>query len=345
MPSSSPYRIGVLGAGWFASRRHIPEIVRHPDLHLAALCRRDESQLKSIRDQLAPDTPLYTDWRRMLAEAELDILLIATPHALHYEQAKAALEQGLHLILEKPMTVRSEEARELCQLAERQERKLAVALNPPYWAHCHRIRDCITNGELGNLEAVSMFWTGNAEFVFGEAPRPADLPGIVPPTMYRADPQLCGGGYLIDGGSHLLSEILFVTGQRAVTVQCQMDETPSDRRAVVTLVLENGAMVCVTCVGDSKSGGRRVSNLFAGSQGSIRVEGFDFLTTIERGSAAAETFRERDLPPIPGPVTNFVDALTGRATLFSPAEHGAQVVTVIEAAYRSASTGQTIRLQ
>lgn len=345
MPSSSPYRIGVLGAGWFASRRHIPEIVKHPDLQLAALCRRDEAQLKSIRDQLSPETPLYTDWRRMLAEANLDILLIATPHALHYEQAKAALERGLHLIVEKPMTVRSEEARELCLLAESQGVKLGVALNPPYWAHCHRIRDCITGGELGNLEAVSMFWTGNAEFVFGEAPRPADLPGIVPPTMYRADPELCGGGYLIDGGSHLISEVLFASGQSAVSVNCQMDQTPSNRRAVVTIVLENGAMVSVTCVGDSKRGSRRVSNLFAGSQGTIRVEGFDFLTTIERGSGEAERFYERDLPPVPGPVTNFVDALNNRAPLFSPAEHGAQVVAVIEAAYRSASTGQTVRLR
>jgi predicted dehydrogenase len=344
MRSSTPYRIGVLGAGWFASRRHIPEIVQHPDLQLAALCRRDEAQLKSIRDQLAPETPLFTDWREMLDKANLDILLIATPHALHYEQAKAALERGLHLLVEKPMTVRSEEARDLCRMADTQGALLGVALNPPYWAHCHRIREWITGGDIGKLEAVSIFWTGNAEYVFGSAPRPADLPGVVSPTMYRADPQLCGGGYFIDGGSHLISEILFVSGQRAVSVTCQMDATPSDRRAVVTMILESGALVSVICVGDSKSGGRRVSNIFAGSNGTIRVEGFDFRTTLERGAETQETFRERDLPSIPGPVTNFVDALSGRAPLFSTAQHGAQVVAVIEAAYRSAETGQTVRL-
>jgi predicted dehydrogenase len=280
----------------------------------------------------------------MIAEANLDILLIATPHSLHYEQAKTALENRIHVLLEKPMTIHAEEALSLCRLAERQGKLLSVALNPPFWAHCHKIREYIARGELGQLEAVSMFWTGNAEFVFGEAPKPSDLPGIVPPTMYRADPELCGGGYFIDGGSHLISEILFVSGQRAVSVSCQMDETPSDRRAVLTLRLEDGALVSVTCVGDSKSGSRRVSNIFAGSQGTIRVEGFDFTTMIERGSDMVETFRERDLPPVPGPVTNFADALIGRASLFSTADHGAQVVAVIEAAYQSASTGQTIRL-
>src|SRR6266496_4446293 len=130
-------RIGVIGAGWFASRRHLPDIVGHPELRLSALCRRNPDALQLLAGQFQPDA-VYSDWREMLDKRPLDAVLIATPHDLHYEHAKEALERGLHVLLEKPMTIRSDHARELCALARDRNRVLAVAVNPPYWAHCHR---------------------------------------------------------------------------------------------------------------------------------------------------------------------------------------------------------------
>lgn len=333
-------RIGVIGAGWFASRRHLPDIQTHPELTLAALCRRDREALALVAKRFAPEET-YTDWQEMLERCPLDAVVIATPHSLHYEPARAALERGIHVLLEKPMAVRAEEARALRDLAQEKGLILGVALNPPFWAHCHRIRGAIQAGRIGQIEAADLFWTGNAAYVFGEAPKPADLPGVVPPTMYRADPQLCGGGYLIDGGSHLVSELLWTTGLRAVRVACLVDRLPSDRRATLALGLENGAQATVICVGDSAHG-RRVRNTFAGSAGTITVEGFAFETTIHEAQGEPETFRESDLLPVAGPVANLVDAIRGRGPLFSPAEHGAHVTEVIEAAYISAETGRAV---
>jgi len=337
-------RIGVLGAGWFASRRHLPDIQKHPDVTLAALCRRDPEALARLRDHFRPERT-YTDWREMLETCPLDAVLIATPHALHYEQARAALERGLHVLLEKPMAIRSDEARDLRDLAMAKGRTLAVALNPPYWAHCHRMRGAIQAGRIGNVEAVDMFWTGNAAYVFGEAPKPADLPGLVPPTMYRADPDLCGGGYLIDGGSHLVSEVLWVTGMRATRVACLMDALPSDRRATLILTLENGASATITSIGNSGHAQRRVRNTFAGADGTITVEGFEFQTTIAVEGGQPETFLERDLLSVPGPVADFVHAIREHGTLAASPDHGVHVVEVIEAAYRSAMNGQTVSLE
>lgn len=338
-------RIGVLGAGWFASRRHIPDIQRNDGATLTALCRRDEQALGVLQDHFKPEKT-YTDWRRMLDECPLDAVLIATPHHLHYEPARAALERGLHVLLEKPMTVKAAEAREVRDLAAQKDRVLGVALNPPYWAHCHRIRGAIQSGKIGDIEAISLFWTGNAEYVFGEAPRPADLPGLVAPTLYRADPEQCGGGYFMDGGAHMISELLWVTGLRIVRVACLMDAVPSDRRIALSLTLENGAVATITSIGNSRAG-RRVRNSFGGSLGTITVEGFEFATTIvETGDTDDTTdhFREADLPPVAGPIANFVDAIRGHAPIASPAEHGVQVVEVLEAAYRSAETGQAVSI-
>jgi predicted dehydrogenase len=338
-----PLRIGVIGAGWFASRRHIPDVQKNEETVLSALCRRGQAALDRLAAHFG-GTQTYTDWQRMLEECPLDAVLIATPHHLHYEPARAALERGLHVLLEKPMTVRAEEALHLVELAAAKQRVLSVALNPPFWAHCHRMRRAIHAGRIGEVESVSMSWTGNAEYVFGEAPKPADLPGIVPPTMYRADPEQCGGGYLIDGGSHLVSEVLWVTDLRCRRVTCEMDETPSDRRCAVTLTLENGAIVTINSVGNSKHASRRVLNTFAGSGGTIRVEGFEFQTSIQTEGADPDVFTERDLPPVAGPVDNFVDAIRARGPLYAPAEHGAHVVEVIEAAYESAQTGRAVSI-
>jgi predicted dehydrogenase len=340
MSTDQPVRFGVIGAGWFASRRHIPDIRSHPEAGLAALCRRDYEQLQRLRRQFEPERS-FQDWQEMLDQCPLDAVVIATPHNLHFAPARAALERGVHVLVEKPMTIDPAEAWELARLARSKGLSLAVALNPPFWAHCHRIRGAIQEGRIGEVEALTFYFSGSAAAVFGDAPLPADLPGVVPPTLYRSDPEQCGGGYFIDGGSHLVSEVLWVTGLKAIAVSCHMDATPSDRRAALTLTLENGALATIVTLGDSQHAGRRVRNTIAGSRGTITVEGFDFLTTIDSGDES-ESFREADLPPIPGPVTNLVDAIRGHALVASPAEHGAAVVEIIHAAYESAATGQRV---
>lgn len=341
MSQTPQLRFGVIGAGWFASRRHIPDIRSHPEAILDALCRRDAAALDRLAAHFQPEAT-FTDWREMLKQRHLHAVVIATPPAQHYEQALAALQAGIHVLLEKPMTITSAQARHLCAEARRLGLHLAVALNPPYWAHCHRMRSLVRQGRLGEIEAVQMFWTGNADYVFGRAPKPADLPGIVPPTLFRADPELSGGGYLMDGGPHLVSEVLWVTGLRASKVACTMDALPQDRRTSLAITLENGAVATICSVGDSRFPTRRVSNTFAGSLGTISVEGFEFRTTLRRRDAEPETFSEAELPPVPGPVANLIDAIRGRGELFSPCSHGLHVTEVLEAAYQSAAENRLI---
>ena len=338
-------RLGVIGAGWFASRRHMPDAMAHPRTLLAAFCRRDAGARETLckRFEVLPEHA-YADYEEMLERESLDAVLIATPNNLHYAQAKAALEQGLHVLIEKPMTIRSEDADELVSLAKSKNLKLAVAVNPPYWSHCHRIRDVFLSGEIGELECAALFWTGNAEYVFGQAPAPENLPGVVLPTMYRSDPAQNGGGYFMDGGPHLISELLFVTGLKVQRVTALMDVTPMDMRVSLSLEMENGALVTLVSLGDSKSGGRRVRNTFGASNGTITVDDFAFDTTVLINGKEAVTFCEADTPPPGTPIGNFVEAILGETELLSTGEHGAEVVRVIEAAYRSATEGRTIAI-
>ena len=107
-------KLGVIGAGSFASRRHIPTIVSSPDAQLVALCRRNEEMLRRMAEHFECNNT-FTDYQEMLNSVEMDAVLIATPHALHYENAKLALEKGLHVLIEKPLSVKADEAKEIAE--------------------------------------------------------------------------------------------------------------------------------------------------------------------------------------------------------------------------------------
>jgi predicted dehydrogenase len=338
-------RLGVIGAGWFASRRHLPEAHSRSDIELAAICRRDAGAREAIAAHFGlANSQCFEDWEQMLDTASLDAVLIATPNNIHYTIARACLERGLHVLLEKPMTITSADAWSLVTLAAKHDKTLCVALNPPYWAHCHRMKAALQSEAMGELESAAIYWTGSAAYVFGRAPAPESLPGIVPPTQFRADPELNGGGYFIDGGSHLVSELLWVSSRRAVRVACIMDSTPTDMRSVITIVLDKGAVCTINSIGDSHYSSRRVSNIFGAAGGVVTVTGFEFDTTIAIDGAETQRFKEADLPNVSSPLANFCEAIRGTADLYSSAEHGAHVVDVVEAAYESARSGRTIEI-
>lgn len=344
-PVVETVRLGVIGAGWFVSRRHLPDAVSKKEVLVTALCRRDrEARARMAEHFHLPADCGYDDWQEMLDQAPLDAVLIATPNNQHYAQTKAALERGLHVLVEKPMTVSSTEARELAALAHEKNLKLSVALNPPFWAHCHRAKRALHSEVMGELESASMYWTGSAEHLFGKGPRPDNLPGVVAPSMYRADPEQNGGGYFIDGGSHLISELLWITGLRVRRVSAMMDELPLDMRACAILELENGALATVNSIGNSHAVQRRVRNVFGAANGTVTINHAEFETTVHIHGDELVKFRENDLPPVATPIANFVDAILGRTEIVSTGEHGAHVVEVVEAIYSAARSNSTVTL-
>lgn len=334
---------GVVGAGAFASRRHLPDMIANDDVELVALCRRNEAELNKVADHFKV-SGRYTDYAEMLDHANLDAVLVATPHALHYEQTKLALERDLHVLLEKPMTIRTSEARELADLAAERNRVLTVALNPPFWRHSHYVRNVIQQGAIGDLEAVSFHWLGNAEYAFGRVPMPDQMPGIVKPTLYRSDPEMGGGGHLMDGGSHLISELLWVTQLSPLSVSAHMDDAVMDMRASVQVILDGNVLAEIVNLGDSGHPDRRILHVYFGSQGTVKVEGLPFRVTVEKAGESPVVIEENDMPNVPGPVAHFVAVIRGTEDALSPPQHGVDVVQVMEGAYQSAQDGKRVDL-
>ena len=109
-------RIGIIGAGWWATSAHIPAIKSHPDAELIAVQSREKSTAKKIARDFGAKYAC-TGVVDILALKELDAVIVSSTPNVHYAQAKAVLERGLHVLVEKPMTFTANEARELVETA------------------------------------------------------------------------------------------------------------------------------------------------------------------------------------------------------------------------------------
>ena len=108
-----PIRIAIIGFGKIAADQHVPAILANPRLELAATSSRSGAGPK----------PVFTDWRELIRSVEgLEAVAITTPPKPRYAIARACLEAGLHVLLEKPPTATLSEISDLACIAEARQR-------------------------------------------------------------------------------------------------------------------------------------------------------------------------------------------------------------------------------
>src|SRR5450432_4244805 len=130
-------RVAMIGCGSMA-RGHIRTILRLQNLHpsqVVVVCEPSPEMYaemgKIFTDAGLPVPPNQPDLAKLLSDykSSLDVAFIVTPHVYHYEQAKACLEAGLDVLLEKPMVVTAEEAKNLIEVRDRTGKLLVIAFN------------------------------------------------------------------------------------------------------------------------------------------------------------------------------------------------------------------------
>ena len=152
MPDTA--RIAVIGTGWWSTTAHIPVLQANPNANLVALADvRADVLDKAARHYGVERT--YTDIREMLAREQLDGVVIAVWHAAHYEAARACLEQGLHVVLEKPMTLLAAHARHLTELSRERGCQLIIGYPWNYNPHVLRVKEVISSGRLGGIRYIN----------------------------------------------------------------------------------------------------------------------------------------------------------------------------------------------
>ena len=234
--SPAPVRVGIVGAGSWAALAHIPAVLAHPNASLAGVADRDPERLAMTADHHGI-RERYADHRELIASGELDALVVATPHATHYEVARDALDAGLHVLVEKPMTVRAADAKDLDARARAAGLHLVVGYTNQFAPGAIAARSLVQRGELGEITLVSGLFTSGLEDILTGFPSedssyaqasPIGGPG----AATYADPARSGGGQGQSQATHALGMLAWITGLRARRVAALM----SNRGAAVDLI-------------------------------------------------------------------------------------------------------------
>ncbi|EMM0380695.1 oxidoreductase [Pluralibacter gergoviae] len=144
---SDTIRVGLIGYGYASKTFHAPLIGGTSGMTLAAISSSDEAKVRADW----PTVSVVADPQQLFSDPSLDLIVIPTPNDTHYPLAKAALEAGKHVVVDKPFTVTLSQARELEALARRCGRLLSVFHNRRWDSDFLTVKSLINDGTLGEV--------------------------------------------------------------------------------------------------------------------------------------------------------------------------------------------------
>lgn len=350
MSGTRKARVAVIGAGWWSTYTHIPGLQANPDAELVALCDSDPARLRAAAERYGVARS-YTDFEELLRSEQLDGVVIAVNHTAHYPVARACLDAGLTIMLEKPMVLTAEHAHDL--VARAQERGVEIIVGYPwhYTPTARRAREVIQSGALGPIQLVSsLFASMVVEFYRGnpDAYRPVfQYPVTGPTPKTYSDSRLAGGGQGHLQVTHSAGLLVWVTGLRAARVSASMAsfDVPVDLVDAISVRFEGGAVGTVASTGNMGvgQGDRHDLGVYC-ANGDVLLDMSGGTLTVRRHDGEEE--RLGPLPPderYPRFATaqNLVDVILGRDVNHSPGAVAARCVELLDAAYRSAEQDGT----
>jgi predicted dehydrogenase len=220
---SSVLRIAVVGCGWAARSLHAPGIRRSRCGEIVAV-----SDPRAGATAAFPAARQFKDWQTMLAEVACDAVLVASPPAQHAEVAVAALAMGRHVLVEKPLAVRLEDAERIDAAARSAGRVVAVGFNQRCHPRLLAIRAALARGEFGTLQSIHLTWHSGAGL------------GARDWLGERAQ----GGGALLDLGSHVVDLWRFLAQDEIGSIRAQShSRIIDDESATLTATMLRGAVM------------------------------------------------------------------------------------------------------
>lgn len=331
-------RLGVIGCGGWVQYhlRIMNESV--PEFRIVALCDIVREHAEHHRKLYCPGrkVPIYLDYRDMLKEANLDAVLVSTPHTLHFRHAWDALAAGCHVQVEKPMVTDSGQARKLVRQAEKMGKHLEVAIQGTFtdtFAWARQLLAAGDDGLLGKLQLVTgIMAQGWMKFTAGK---------------WRQVPKLSGGGQLYDSTSHVLSAMMFLVNEPVVEVACFTDnkDCAVDINAVGCIRFASGAMATITSGGNCNTWKSHLT--FQGEKGRMEISphGGNFLIARDGHKRdIRKTPKGFDIPST-SPIRNFADVILGKEK--EPrcgGRVGILLADLMDALYKSAETGKVVKV-
>jgi 1,5-anhydro-D-fructose reductase (1,5-anhydro-D-mannitol-forming) len=227
-------KVAMIGTGRIAENKLLPALSKTDDAVLWSVLSRDEARAANVAKTFSAQSgkAAYSDVDAMLADPELDAVIIATPDKLHSEQAIAAARAGKHVLCEKPMTTSLAEADAMVKACDEADVKLGVAFHLRWHAGHRQLHSAVSDGLLGDLRHIRVQWS----FLAPDA------------ENWRAGSEVGKWWGLAGVGTHCLDQILWF-----MEPSCgEVDEVksmitrqrwggPNDETALINLRFKSGA--------------------------------------------------------------------------------------------------------
>jgi len=227
-------QISLVGVGRVATS-HFEAIADLQDrVELAAIVSRDPTKGKVAAEQHGARR-VYTEYEAMLADREIDAVILCLPHFLHESATIAAAQAGKHILCEKPMALNAEEAHRMVQAADAHGVRLMIGQSRRFYDAVLTSKRLVAEGQLGRLVAINE-WNYSL--------RLEDHP-----STWRPDLAKSGGRIMPFWGVHLLDYILWMFDARPRTVASRMASVNpawvGEDEALVLLGFDGGGMASI----------------------------------------------------------------------------------------------------
>jgi predicted dehydrogenase len=303
-----------------------------------ALCDIDPGRLEAAASAFEVDRR-YTDHREMLDREQPDAVVVATTHATHFAVARDCLEAGAHVLVEKPMTLKADDARILCDLAKRVGKALLVGYPGNYTHNARVVRGALESGRFGQIQIVQSVFNSYCADLFAGHDR-SETPGayaVHGPGDVYSKPEHSGGGHGHLQLTHAAGLLAFTTGLRTKAVQARMANhgLPVDLVNVLLVEFEGGGLGTLSGTSNSFLPG---STLTIGcSNASLELKLHSGALSIrEAGGERMSLPTNESVDLRLAPVRNLIGVACGTDEPVSTGEVGLAAVEILAAAYRSA---------
>lgn len=338
-------RFGIIGAGGIADRRTIPGILASKHASLSAVMDAKEIDAQRIKDKYGAKAA-YTDAAALAQDPEVDAVYIASPVAVHLQQALAVCEAGKPLLIEKPLALSTADGQKIIDAFAKKRLPLAAGLMMRFGSHIRQMKAHYQAGDIG--PAVSIYSRFSCWY--------PDIPGA-----WRQSLQTGGGGALMDMGIHVIDLIAYITGSPICQIAAMQDtQTFSyevEDASCLIMRLENGALCTLQShfnIPDDAADwrldlfGTRGCLLGEGVLGQVDGGNLKILSQKEVGGYDSQQNGQRPaLTPLEAEygdlyareIDSFCLSVLNNRPLEAPAEAALTAQRVVEAAYRSHKEG------
>ena len=345
-------KTGVIGAGWWATQHHIPSLRTYEKTDLIGIADPNQDKLDAAASYYEIDQT-FQDYRDLLPK--VDGVVIAVPHAYHYDIAKDALDAGVHVLVEKPMVLTSKHAWDLVERAKKQNVELMVGTTFQFTPQARRVRELVQSGSIGELIHVSGLFASMIESFLKSRPDDYsvifDYPVTGPESNSYSDPKISGGGQGQTQLSHAMGMVLWVTGRHVLETFAYMEnfDLQVDLVDAISYRLDNGAVGTMAATGSvGMNQDQNQEFRYYGTEGQVRqdlIHGRADAMFNDGKSEVVEGLEEDQIYPANLPARVLADLTIGVGENLAPGAIAARTVEFLEASYKSAATGMPVQIK